>query len=805
MTILPGLYVALLALGLGWALRRWFDPVPPRILILFALVPFLLFGRALLGGEVLLPLGPLQEFVPYRHLPPMDGPSYGLYGDLIRQIAPWQVEVRRALAAGRWPLWNANAGAGMPLMGDPQSQAFQPLVMISYLFDPWSGMGITASLRVLLALVFFFLLLRRLGMGEPAAVLGAVAYGLGGFLILWLGWPMSTSAALLPLGLYAALRVDELGGSRDLFLLFLAGFGLFLGGHPETVVYALALVGMFLVARTRARRSLRPLLHGGLALVLSGLAAAPVLLPVKAYLPISERSVLVGHFLAPRPLSDVVKDLGKPAVRGAWKSQAEKRLVPLAAARAFGAFTHYWGDVNVIEDSSGFVGGATLLLALAGLAPVPGRRQRFPQERLAAGVLIACLLLIAQPPGFDRLFARLPVIGATAIHRHHRTLMLVALCVSWLAACEAERWQRSPGKRRLVAILAVALAGVIAWAYLGHNHPTLGRDLAGQRDAWMIAQIAFVALGAALLGVRNVRDRRAAAWILPLVVGAELLILHLPLNPSSPRRLAYPVTPPVRFVQERLGNFRMVAFGPTVLPANVHEVYNFRDVRIDNPSRPDLYMRVVTSVNQGALLPSFNRVRHAIYSLLGVRYVMTEVDTELRRPLRLVFRHPSGWVYERPGALPLLFLPARAVPFQGGNWQRWLDKNPDFAQRALVQRTPGGGKWRARKPEASTLQLLEVEPAQLRARAELSEPRLLASSLMHDDNWRLLVDGRPREILAANGPFVAAWLETGEREVELVYRPRSFVVGCLLSALALAMAAVWWVPRPATTARRQLS
>ena len=119
--ILPGLYVALLALALGWALRRWYDPVPPRILALFVLLPFLLFGRALLGGEVLLPVGALQGFVPYRQLPPSERPFYGLQGDLIRQIAPWQAEVRRAVFDGRWPLWNANAGAGMPLLGDPRS------------------------------------------------------------------------------------------------------------------------------------------------------------------------------------------------------------------------------------------------------------------------------------------------------------------------------------------------------------------------------------------------------------------------------------------------------------------------------------------------------------------------------------------------------------------------------------------------------------------------------------------------------------------------------------------------------------
>jgi hypothetical protein len=792
MALLPGLYFGVLALGLAWVLRRWYDPVPPRIFLVLALVPFLLFGRALLGGGVLLPVGQVQHFAPYRHLPPPDGPSYGLHGDLIRQIAPWQAEVRRALADGRWPLWNANAGAGMPLMGDPQTQSFQPLVLAGYLFDLWSAAGITAALRVLLALVFLFLFLRGLGLGEPAAVLGALAFGMGGFLLLWLGWPMANSAALLPLGLYAALRVDERGGRRDLLLLFLAGVGLFLGGHPETVIYALAFLGLFLVAR----RSFRTLLRGGLALALSGMAAAPVLLPAQEYLPATERSGLLGFFLAPRPLADLVKDLGKPEVRDLWRERTEERLLPLAAPRAFGSFDVYWGENNVIEDASGFAGGATLLLALAAL--VPGRGRRFPQERLAAGVLLACLFLIAQPPGFERLFGQLPVIGATAVHRHHRTLMLVALCLSWLAACEAERWQRGEGptqegNRRRVAILGALLAGLIAWGYLGHVDRVFGPLLADERTVWLTAQLAFLGMGAAVL---LVRERRAAAWILPLVIGAELLILHMPANPPGPRRLAYPATPPVRFLQERIGNARMVALGPSVLPANFHEVYDLRDVRIDNPSRPERYMRVVRLVNQGGLLPSFIRVRHPLYGLLGVRYVMTEAGTKLPRPLRPVFKHPSGWVYERPGALPLLFLPSRAVPFTGGNWQRWLEKNPDFGVRSLVQRTPGGGRWHAREPEAAKLELLGVEPARIRARADLRETRLLASSVMQDGNWRLLVDGEPREILAANGPFVAAWLEPGEREIELVYRPRSFVAGCLLAALALALAAAWWVPRP---------
>jgi hypothetical protein len=49
----------------------------------------------------------------------------------------------------------------------------------------------------------------------------------------------------------------------------------------------------------------------------------------------------------------------------------------------------------------------------------------------------------------------------------------------------------------------------------------------------------------------------------------------------------------------------------------------------------------------------------------------------------------------------------------------------------------------------------------------------------------------------ADGPFLAAWLPAGEHDLRFVYRPRRFVAGCVLAALALAVAAAFWVPRPA--------
>jgi hypothetical protein len=791
--LLPGLYVLLLGAALAATLRRWFDPVPWRVLAVFALVVFLLLGPVLFGGGVLLPLGSLPYFHPFGLLPKTDLPTIALHGDLIHQITPWSFAVRQALRDGRWPLWNAQAGAGMPLLADPQAQAFQPLVAAAYPFPLWPAVGVTAALRVILALVFGFLLLRRLGLSEAASLCGGLAFGLGGFLLLWLGWPMANCPALLPAVLYGIARCADRGGGRDFLLLFLATASLFLAGHPETLVYSLSFAGLFLLDRARRQGGWRLLVRCGAAMALAGAAAAPVLLPALDYLPKTDRAAMVAFHLKPARVGELWRELMRPETLELWRQQAVLRLLPIAAPRAYGDHHWYWGQGNVIDDSGGFPGTAALLAATVALLPL-GRR-RFPHERLAIGVLIACLLLVAQPPGLDRLLGQLPVFGATFIHKNHRLLLLIALCLALLAAFEVERRARGEGSRWPVLAAAAALAAVLTWGYLAHPHPKFPALLAELRIRLLAIHLVTLALAAALLVLRpKGRWGAAVPGLFCGLVVAELLLVHRPALAPAPRRLAYPVTPPLRFLQEHLGADRMVGLGGSVLPANFPLIYGLNDVRIDNPSLPAAYAHTSWPLRRRPP-HRFARPGHPLYDLLGVRYVLARPGIPL--PFEPAFRHPTGWIYKRPHPLPRLFLPARAVVHRGGSYLEWLDRNPDFSRRALVQASLGREKnWKATHPRRSSLEVELPEPARVRARGRLAEPRLLASSVYQDGHWRLLAGGEPRPTVLANGPFVGAWLPAGEQRIDLLYRPRVFVAGCLLAAFALAAAAAWWVPVP---------
>lgn len=872
--LLPGLYFLLLGAALAAALGRWYDALPRWAAALFLALPLALFGQALAGDRILLPLGVLQSYVPFRGLPPDPGREVFLQRDLVHQIAPWTLEVKRALLAGRWPLWNRLAGAGMPLMADPQSQAFQPLVLLGYPFSVYRAAAVSAALRVHLALVFTFLLLRRQGLGAPPAVAGSLAFGLGSFMMLWLGWPIANAAALLPVVLYALASCDERGARRDFALLAGAAASLLLSGHPETMLYAMALAGMFLASRVAARRagSRRRLLVGAaLALAIGAGVAAPPLLLAQRYLPTTARARALRQQLARRQLAELWGNLRRPATLASWGRRSLSRLLPSAAPHAQGdQVVAYWGDANYLEDACGFAGTGTLLAALlavpaAAAAPLASRTWRgsppdarwaagspgwpgcFPQERLMLLVLAGSVLLLAQPPGFENLVARLPLAGATASHANGRVQLLVGFCLAYLAACQLERWTRrdltgesgdgaasnapaasrqhaSAARRRFapgpiaVALVAVALAVVVAWGYLGHLPPGRGWRQDSDHLRWLWVQEALLgasALALAWLAAASSNARlppdpvplatsppaagrpRWAAWAFCALVGGELLAVHGSSNPSSPDRLAFPVTPPVAFLMRHLGSDRMVGMGQS-FPANFPAAYGLDDVRIDNPSAPDGYQQVLAGLaTANSLVPLFGRPGHPLYDLLGVRYVITHPGAAL--PLPAAFRDAAGWVFERPLPLPRLFLPER-IQIDQGQWGRsWLEDNDDFARRALVSLTAGVGRhWRAREPEASRIAVAGVSEERVRGRATLVERRLLAASVLQDGGWHVLAGGAPRAGVLVDGVFAGAWLPPGTWDVELIYRPPLLLAGCLLTALAVALGCAWWVPPPAS-------
>ena len=821
----PGLYVAALALLLAGALRRWYDPVPWRVLGVFAVGLGVLFGSSLCGGQVLLPLDNLRGEVPFRLLPPTRPHGNLLQGDLIELVVPSLDAARRGLTAGRWPLWNSRVGAGMPLLADPQAQALAPLAILALPFSPLRGAAVIASLRVLLALVFTFLLLRRQGLGVGPSLAGALAFGLSGITLLWVGWPLASSAALLPAVLYALARLagtshepsaeeaglatvpgersgpaeDGLpsGGGRwrrDALLLAVALAALLLAGHPETELYACLLAAAFaagLVRRSLPGRRLRLLRRmTGAALVAAGVAA-PALLPALDYLPQTLRAERLAHpappmSAPPAPSPAAAGAASAASVAGAVAPGAHggalaRRWLPILAPNAYGnsRFAAYWGSANSNEDAAGFAGTAAALGAALAVA-VP-RRRRLPQEGLMVAVLGVCLLQLADPAWLHALLAA----AAPGLAGSRRCLLLVAFCLAYLAACTWERQRRGELRRAPLLVAAAALGALLAWAYLAHPFPGDPGRLAVLRFGWLRWQVRFLLAATVLLALRGsaraARHRASRAGAggsraprvlaaavasgLALVVGAELLLAHLPANPPMPMRLALPRPAPLAVLTTDAGGDRVAALG-RALPPNLASLYDLTDARVYNPMAPAAYLALLAPITTGwwGEMPELGAPGDRLYRRLGVRYLLVAPGERLPAPWVLRLADPSGWVYRRIGVLPRL-----------------------YSTRA------GGGP-----PLPGGLLVTSFDDDEVAARVKVAnQDTELAGSLYQDGGWRLLLDGRrappppPRRLLDA--PLAGP---AGERRVDLLYRPRGFVAGMIAAALACAAAIACWAPGP---------
>lgn len=123
-------------------------------------------------------------------------------------------------------------------------------------------------------------------------------------------------------------------------------------------------------------------------------------------------------------------------------------------------------------------------------------------------------------------------------------------------------------------------------------------------------------------------------------------------------------------------------------------------------------------------------------------------------------------------------------------------------------RLPGGEAWEPRRtalveaplegfnlPGASTDGSAEVtryEPNRIELRTTSDAPSILVLSENHYPGWRAEVDGRGVETLRVNYNQRGVALAPGAHEVSFAYRPKSVLLGLLISlATALALA-LWW-------------
>lgn len=765
-----------------------------------AAFPLLVLGPALLPGRVLSSADQLLDSYLFAQVRPARfEPANRLLSDPMQQMIPWRRLVTEELRAGRLPFWNPYAYAGSPLLGNSQSAVFDPL-SLPYLLTsrPEQATVWVALLRCWVAGFGAFFFARALRRSPAACAIAGLAFGSGGFMVVWLLYPHTASAAWFP---WSMLAAEHLARRRSTFVT--VAFGLTLaasvaGGHVEVAFLSALASCVYAVVRCvqLQGKGLKPL--GGL--LLTFLAAGGV-----------TASVAAVHIL---PFLEALGGGSAAAVRrGWWPALSWRALFDWRSV--IGLFDRFVllvypflhgrplaGEVALNQRFTNFCehsGVYVSLLAMALAVITVARSARKSPERVLLTVGVTAWLYHSwfSPILF---FARAIPVLRLVFPTRAAFIPLLSFAVlagfgfdALRGGAEKERFVRIP--RFLSGLAATGAIGAVLlalWMRLGGleaagitvqdlSSAELGRRYA---NSFLLPWAAVAVAVAWLLSRdRSWHGRSFAATAAVAIVAADLWVFASGYSPSVPAQQVFPSTEALRAVQEAAGEGRLVVLDYG-MPANVATYYGISDLcgyDAINRRRLEVLARLAGAADRekaGEAVLAFERFDSWLFDVMAIRSVVTH--RPLTGPwLEEVTAPPGVHIYRNRRARPYVFFPRAvlSVPDPVQAYHCLAGGGMDHGATAVVE-APG-----TPMPVATvnTVRWARPEPGRIVIEAETNEPGTLVVAESYDAGWQARVDGTATRVHACDLSVMALAVPAGSHVVELRYRPRTWWIAVVLT------------------------
>ena len=745
------------------------------------------FFAPVLGGRVLLPSEGLFFIDPLftAHRPAsVEGPiNTLLVADLVGQHYPWRDLAWRSLHSGTIPLWNPYSACGMPFLANDQSAVLNPTnLALNALFAPPRAQTLFALLTLIAACLFTYGLLRSLGGSPLGGMLGGLTFGFGGFVFVWLGYPLAATAVWLPALLWATHHLARRPTlPRAALVAGIIGWQ-FLSGHLSTSVQMLAFWLVFVIYEVAAQRlseARRFVALAGIALALGVGLGAPQLVPTAEYYRLST----ISEGGRSRWASDSLgESLRKGLLGDAWflrtvaRSEAGLLFAPeLRGNPAFDDYRSIKGYGNYAERAS-YLGALGLVALVSALLT---RRSRGYRRFFAVAALIVFGILLHLP--IFNLAIHLPVLRFAAPQRMR---FIFALCSAVVVGLAVTEWQRGEdGRRRGERVaLGVALAVVAAITAAGAVHTWmqlapmgLHEHLAWLRAGKIIAPIAAsLALAAALLGSRLI-GQRALFVGLALIAVCDLFVLGARWHPLARPGNVAPELAVIERLRESAGQTRITG-PPTVLRTNLAVLYGLYDARAYDPISVRRYVALVETLN-GAAPGTAPSVELGSERPLPALERLTSVGYALR------LNEGTAPSMERvAGSLPRAYMPGSVRAVSAADALATLGAGLDPRGATLVEADTGSSD----EGPIRAAQIVSYEVHRVVIHARAARPAWLVLTDAYYPGWSAYVNGSQAEVVPANYAFRAVRIPRGESEVVFTYEPTSCRLGVFIGLLSLA-------------------
>lgn len=737
------------------------------------------------------------------------------WGAPLLQFGPWYQAAVDAIRAGELPLWNPLVGNGAPLIANYQSALFYPPNWLHLLVAPAHAMSWLMVLHVMWAGLGTWFYGRVIGLRPFSRMVSVLSFMLSGYLVSRLGFPSIGSALpWLPWLLWAAERLVARPRAAEAAVLGLCLGMQWLSGHAQISFFSgLALSG-YLAWRLlafpreggRLRAVFRPAAFAGLAAALGFGLAAIQLFPTAELQRLSQRA------------AGVERGFGMTYSLWPW------RLLAFASPRFFGhpATDNYWGLCCNYWEDNGYVGLLPLLLAAGAVvgwvrARITGDRAQDcsgPDSLTPYFLLLSLLALLlafgVHTPIYPFFHQHVPGFGQ--FQAPARLLCLWTMGVSMLAGIGAEGW------RPTIRARTAARYGIVVGLALLIAAGVLSQMLSGKPLTFVVGllqlAVSLVLIGA--LGLRQPHpadEARTFRWeaAVLLFVAADLVVSNWGANPTADGwlytrgtesaaalreagqtgRTFYPAQTEYAVTFDHylsFQSFRPRSAHPDGGAAGTEDWFGLREALLPNlgildglptannfdPLLPSRHADLVAAVNAAD-----QETRIRLLQMMAVETLVTE-----QAPAGLPVMHSNDDVVLSavPEPLPRSYLVFSARPVAGRQQALQAVNDPSFdPSRAVVLESAPSQPESAGSPAVPLSLTATCNSATIRAALPTSGYLVLSDT--YYPGWQAFVDGLPATILRANFAFRAVALPAGEHVVEFEYRPVSFRLGAVATAL----------------------
>ncbi|MBS2965419.1 YfhO family protein [Actinocrinis puniceicyclus] len=639
----------------------------PRALTVVSVLAVALFalwgiGTPLVGNGSLTTTDKMVQFSPYAEAGFAGTGTSNMYlDDTFTSEFPSYILYKQALADGGPTAgqWDPYMSGGVPLAATPNYAMASPLSIPYYVLPTWLAPAYERLLEIIVAVGGCLLFLRRLGLSRPAALTAGLVYSTSAFMVVWLNFPQTRVAALIPALFWTLERYLQQRRLRDAALISLPVASLLLSGFPSVAGYALLTAAAYTVVRVaadhrgRLRRAWRPV-AGTAAGAAAGIGlAAFQLLPFAGFL---------SSWYTQTRAQDARQHVDVTALLTAvapWAfGTADPARLPL-----------FYLGFNYVEFASYISAGAAVLVLVAFALVRPGRAMLpagvwafFTVAVLAWGELLYVggwpLAVMQHAPGLRSLFA-INYIGRSRSVVGFLLAVLTGIGFELLLRHRARRTAaRSRSATRWavgVGVTAAAFGGLLLWwgerravgqqALLRSQHDetaVVGLFWREMGSAGLLVLAAIACVVVLWLAAQRMhrpdydrvwrKARFAAAAALPLIIAGQSASFVSLYYPNSPVSTFYPVTDTHSFLAANLGGQRYASSNTgMIFGANV--AYGLRSVN-GHAFINDNFTRLVKAV-PGDPVPYGTYIDFAastataaspILDLLGTKYFVTEVN-----------------------------------------------------------------------------------------------------------------------------------------------------------------------------------